>query len=271
MSRPRAHWPTLQVAASLTATAYAENPEAEPAPAGWHCQGVHTEPVSGLHWVHWRSEAGVEFVAVRGTATARDAFESFKVFLGQSPVQRVAALERWVQEQLPEAASEGRLVLAGHSLGGMVAKLVAERHRLPALVMNTPGRFGVSYDPEASADILELRTSRDPVSVWGAGVPHTLVLDDPAPSALNLSALHGVYQQLALLERSELASLQLGSPQLKAHCVPEPPPAPPGMAMAMIQAWRSLRQDAQRLAQSAYGVSSSQAPAASPPLSRPRR
>ena len=100
------------------------------------------------------------------------------------------------------------------------------------------------HDSSRLDRFLEVRTSRDVVGDWGAEFPRRLVLADPGVRSWDLSGLHNLERQNALLESQGWSSRAVDDPSL-APALPcsEALPGLAGLPRRVVQAWRRLRSE----------------------------
>ena len=212
--------PTLGQACAMNSLAYQGEGEVGDE-GGWARKKNLVCDRSGCMVVHWQHADQTVYLSVRGTQGRRDAMDDLRIFFGQAPKSRIAFLEKYIQEQCEEALTQDRLMVGGHSMGGMIAMAAASRWRLPGLVQNAPGWLANPPEPETLDRMLELRTGRDVVGSWGHGVPNTIVLHDPDAKKWDLRVLHNRHRQMALVERYGLTHLRLDDPRLYEEKSPQ--------------------------------------------------
>lgn len=120
--------------ARLADAVYAADPQVE----GW--QRIAFQPGgAGLRDAFQGAafRRGAELVlACKGTSQAADIVTDLKLGVGMNTVQFAAAERFLAGVAMPAGASP---VVTGHSLGGAIAQIVGNRHRLPFATFNAPG------------------------------------------------------------------------------------------------------------------------------------
>lgn len=141
-------------------------------PEGWTLVEAVDCKTTGTGWVH-ASNGVWDYVAVRGTHALSDTSALVSAFLGKAPNRRVLAINAYLDRAFPDGEPE-RIMLGGHSLGGLLASAVALQRGWAAFTENAPGWFGSNG---ASDRILEIRSAGDVVGAWGRHPGRVLVLD----------------------------------------------------------------------------------------------
>lgn len=235
--------PTLVQACAMNALAYEDQGES-PVTGEWERRALTACSDSGCIVVPWHHCDGSVYLAIRGSNSRRDTLDDIKVFFGQPPLARIAFLERYIQTHHRQALDDGQLMVGGHSLGGLVAMGVAARWRLPGVVQNSPGWLINAPAPEALARMVEVRTGRDVVGVWGHSVPTTVTVHDPEAGKWDWKKLHNVDRQMRLVEQHGLAHMRLDDPALRLQ--PKPRPAfksVPSTVDWMLATWTRVNED----------------------------
>lgn len=235
--------PTLGQACAMNALAYEDQGETVMT-RGWVRHPRVACNDSGCIVVPWQHGDGSVYLAVRGSNSRRDTLDDIKVFFGQPPLARIAFLERYIQTHHRQLLDERRLMVGGHSLGGLVAMGVAARWGLAGVVQNSPGWLIDPPPAEALARVVEVRTGRDVVGVWGHSVPTTVTVHDPEAGKWDWKKLHNVDRQVHLVQQHGLAHLSLDDPALRQQ--PKPRPAfksAPGTVDWMLATWTRVNED----------------------------
>lgn len=234
--------PTIAQACAMNALSYQGDGEVGDN-SGWTRDETIVCRESGCVVVRWGHGDGSIYLAVRGSNSRRDTLDDLKVFLGQPPVARMAFFERYIEENCQEALENDTLMVGGHSLGGMVAMSAAARWQLRGLIQNSPGWLVDPPPPDRLARLVELRTGRDVVGVWGHSVPSTITLHDPNAVLWDLRKLHNVDRQMDLVQRQGLSNVRLDDPVLHAHPIEPYSHKSPGTLAWMKATWRRIHED----------------------------
>lgn len=204
---------------------------------GWLVERHLEDLDTGTVMAHYR-RGEIHYLAVRGTWSGSDIAESLRVFLGQEPTRRMRFLQDYIQDRF-DPVDPRRVLVGGHSLGGLVAAGAAERWHLAGLAQNAPGWMQPRHDNSRLDRFLEVRTSRDVVGDWGAEFPRSLVLTDPSVRNWDISGLHNLERQNQLLRDQGWQDRALDDPAL-APLLPCAAPLP-GLAGLPIRMLRTLR------------------------------
>lgn len=245
--------PTLAQACAMNALAYQDEGEVG-GRCGWVRVATTSCSDSGCVAVRWQHEDDSIYLAVRGSNSRRDTLDDLKVFLGQPPRARMAFFERYIETTCDAQLSGGSLMVGGHSLGGLVAMAAAARWNLSGLVQNSPGWLVDPPDQERLSNLIELRTGRDVVGVWGHSVPSTITLHDPEATLWDLRKLHNIDRQMDLVQRQGLGDFRLDDPRLHAQRIEHRAHKAPGTLAWMKATWERIHEDdlqARQMAKSA--------------------
>ena len=89
--------------------------------------------MNGFQAAAFDAARGYTVVAFRGTSQAMDGIADFKLGAGMNSTYFSAG------EAFVDGLAGGRIILCGHSLGGAIAQVVANRSGLPMVTFNAPG------------------------------------------------------------------------------------------------------------------------------------
>lgn len=235
---------TVADAAAMNAAAYFDSPQAMPEVTGWSCQEVVLDRASGVTVARWKAQTGHVYLAVRGSASARDVLQNMQLFLGRDPTHRMEFLRAYIENNCQQELENDTLAVGGHSLGGLVALDSAAKWRLPCLIQNAPGWISSRPEDPKLERVLEIRTGRDVVGDWGHAAPRNVVLQDPSTPWWRLSALHAVIRQNESIQAHGLGDWMITDPRFD-RSLPEEDVVEAGVKgwpQRIRRAWGRLRE-----------------------------
>ena len=171
-------------------------------------QSLHITDNSGFHAIADISADGTQIVvAFRGTVlkdgatTVKDFLADGSYITGKPSLNLTALVSDAANftEQLESKYSNATITFTGHSLGGGIAELIAEKTGFQAIVFDAPS--GATLYPQLSvqlsvldstttppaAQISDYRLTGDQVSLAGAEFPNTTLFSVASPSSIQTS------------------------------------------------------------------------------------